>query len=172
MEQIREYNDYIQTTKSYLRKFKQFKATAENKREKVALLRDEMARADADINAPIAQYGEKMGTGHQELNGVEAKAARRESVYQMINTLEIEAGRLEHICNMVERSLEMLGTADRNLIEMHYFEGMSWRQVAAQEYLTEKWVSKKGAGVVREIAKMIFGSAVGEQQQLFVFAVG
>lgn len=171
MRELREYNDYIQTTKNYLKRYSQFKATVSNKREQIELLKLELTNEEADINAPIAQYGEKVGHGTPELNGVESAAARYEGIEKKIKRLQVEIKRLEHICNMIANSLQMLPVKDRKLIECYYFQHMSWREIADIDYITEKWAAEKGARAVREIAGMLFGKTIGDQQDLFVFAL-
>lgn len=172
MEKLKEYNDYIRATKSYLRKLNQFKATAENRRELVAMWEKELAHTESDIAAPIAQYGEKAGHGTPELNTVEMSAAKREMLEKRIKQGKRELNRLEHIINCVERSLEMLDAQGRELIEAYYFEGDSWANIAKRCYLSEKWAAEKGRRAVREIAGMLFGSElVREQGELFVFAI-
>ena len=169
--QLREYNDYIRITKNYLRKFRQFHGTAINKRERLQMLRCELGKGDEGITAPVVQYGVDRGNGYSELNSVEARVASRKRKLELIAKVEADLEGLEHICSMIERSVGMLSDRDRALIELHYFEGMSWSQVADREYITEKWASKRGAHAVRAVAGMLFGDAVGSQNQLFVFAL-
>ena len=118
MEKLKEYNDYIRATKSYLRKLNQFKATAENRRELIEIWENELTHAENDIAAPIAQYGEKAGHGTPELNTVEMSAAKRELLSKKITRGKNELRRLEHIIRCVERSLSMLEKQDQEMIKL------------------------------------------------------
>jgi len=172
MEKLKEYNDYIRATKSYLRKLNQFKATAENRRELIEIWENELTHAENDIAAPIAQYGEKAGHGTPELNTVEMSAAKRELLSKKITRGKNELRRLEHIIRCVERSLSMLEKQDQEMIRAYYLDGESWSDIATRFYLSEKWAAEKGRRAVREIAGMLFGSeVVKDPEQLFVFAI-
>ena len=172
MEKLKEYNDYIRATKSYLRKLNQFRATAENRRELIKFWENELANMENDITAPIAQYGEKAGHGTPELNTVEMSAAKMELLKQKISRGKDELLRLEHIIRCVERSLSILDEQDREMIKAYYLEGDSWSNIAARYYLSEKWAAEKGRRAIRELTGMLFGNdVVKDPEQLFVFAI-
>ncbi len=167
MENLMEYNDYVLNTKNYLRNLGRFKATAANKREQAELWKSELS-----IGAPIAKYSAMPGGGTGELTSTESAAAHRESIQQRINTALKEAERLEHIVNMVERSIELLPTEDRLIIEMRFKENKSWMMIASELNYSEKWTARKGNRAIKAIARMLFGDiAFPGQQGLFVFAI-
>ena len=165
---FREYNDFVQNTRNYLKNLSRFKATADNKRERVEMWKAELAA----INAPIARYSAMPGGGAAELNSVESLVARREKIQQCIYIVTEEANRLEHIINMVERSVSLLPADDRKILEMRFKENKSWLMIADELHFSEKWVSKKGSKAIKAVAKMLFGdAAIPSQQELFVFAI-
>lgn len=167
MESLIEYNDYVQNTKNYLRNLERFKATSANKREQA-----EMWKAELSIGAPIAKYSAMPGSGTGDLTSTESAAAHREKIQERIVTAMKEADRLDHIVSMVERSINLLPTEDRMIIEMRFREGRSWMQIADTLNYSEKWTAKKGNKAIKSIARMLFGDiAFPGQQELFVFAI-
>lgn len=68
---MKEYSDYIQAVKSYLRNYTKFKVTVENLQDSIAMWTSEM---EHDVNAPISKYGDEPGGGTPELNSVEMAA--------------------------------------------------------------------------------------------------
>lgn len=167
MEHLSEYNDYVQNTKNYLRNLNRFKATASNKREQAEMLKAELA-----VGAPIAKYSGMPGGGTGELTNVESMADRREKIQQRISTALEEANRLDHIVSMVERSINLLPSEDRMIIEMRFKENKSWMMIADQLSYSEKWTARKGHRAIKAITRMLFGDvAFPGQQELFVFAI-
>lgn len=167
MESLIEYNDYVQNTKNYLRNLERFKATSANKREQVKLWREELS-----IDVPITRYSTMPGGGSGDLTSTESAAAHRENIKHRIAIALREAERLDHIVNMVERSINLLATEDRLIIEMRFKEHKSWMQIGDELNYSEKWAAKKGNKAIKSIARMLFGDiACPGQQELFVFAI-
>lgn len=167
MESLLEYNDYVLNTKNYLRNLDRFKATAANKREQA-----EMWKSELSIDVPIAKYSGMPGGGTGDLTSTESAAAHREDKKKRISTALKEAERLDHIVSMVERSINLLSTEDRLIIEMRFREHKSWMQIGDELNYSEKWTARKGNRAVKAIARMLFGDvAFPGQQELFVFAI-
>ena len=81
MKSLTGYNDYVNTTRGWLKRYNQFVVTAENMRDEIAANKKIM---EADVSAPCAKYGDEPGGGTSELNTVEAAASRHEYLNQRI----------------------------------------------------------------------------------------
>ena len=165
---VKEYSDYIQAVKSYLRNYTKFKVTVENLQDSIAMWTSEM---EHDVNAPISKYGDEPGGGTPELNSVESAAARHEKL-----TARIEDAKksIEKICctlRNVDRALANLSQEDREIIEGHYFQKKSWKFLGTEHYYTDKWACGRARKAVQDMAFMIFGEKALPPggQGMFVF---
>lgn len=164
---MKEYNDYVQITKEYLKRYQEFKATVEN-------LNDEIEAQEHFLNAgpsaPIPKYGDDSGGGTNELTPAEAEAAKRIAIREKIESKRHEVERIERVIRKVDRALEALTTEDRQLVEGFYLQHKTWKELSIEHYMTEKWARVTAGRVVKRMAGMIFGmAAIPEQQSLFVF---
>ena len=168
MEAMKKYNDYVNMTKGYLKSYNRFKVQIENMKEDIEAMQKEL---EADVAAPIAQYGGTIRGGSPELNSVESAASRHNAINNKIKYLSHEINVAERKIRQIDRTLSTIKAEDAELIRMYYFDGMTWTEIGIQKYLSDKWVRIKCNRAVKEIAQMIFGSkAVPIQESLFVFA--
>lgn len=116
-----------------------------------------MMKAELAVGAPIAKYSGMPGGGTGELTNVESMADRREKIQQRISTALEEANRLDHIVSMVERSINLLPSEDRMIIEMRFKENKSWMMIADKLSYAEKWTARKGHRAIKAITRMLFG---------------
>lgn len=164
---MKAYNDYIQTTREYLRRYNEFKTTLAN-------LKEELTEGEAELTASpaagIARYGEDPGGGMPELNGVEAGAARLMMVTKRVNDLRDEISRLEKMTSRIDRALEVLEKPERGLIEEYYIERRAWADIARDNFVSERWIKTRGFKALKKVAGMLFGRVAdpGEKRK-FVF---
>ena len=163
---MNEYNDYVGMTKRYLKSYNQLRITARNLDEDIeasqAMLQDE--------SVAISRSGGEMGGGSGELNAVESAANRRMKIQADIVEMQRNKTEIERVLRKVDRALEGLGDADRDLVQGHFIDGYSWGQLGNKAYCTEKWARDKGNKALKEVAFMVFGVCVRPRQLRFVFA--
>ena len=164
---MREYSDYIETTRSYLKRYNQFKVTIANLNDDI----DAMEHAiEEDVAAPIANYGGMPGGGTPELNTVEAAAERHNKMKDMIHKDRESIQNIERILRKVDRAITELEPDDQFLIKGHFIDHRSWGELSAEKFFTEKWARERSRKAIKQMAFMLFGSrAMPEQQNLFVF---
>ncbi len=113
---MNEYNDYVGMTKRYLKSYNQLRITAKNLDEDIeasqAMLQDE--------SVAISRYGGEMGGGSGELNAVESAANRRMKIQADIVEMQRNKTEIERVLRKVDRALEGLGDADRDLVQGHF----------------------------------------------------
>jgi len=164
---LREYSDYIETTRSYLKRYNQFKVTIANLNDDI----DAMEHAiEEDVAAPIANYGGMPGGGTPELNTVEAAAERHNKMKDMIHKDRESIQNIERILRKVDRAITELEPDDQFLIKGHFIDHRSWGELSAEKFFTEKWARERSRKAIKQMVFMLFGSrAMPEQQNLFVF---
>lgn len=164
---LREYSDYIETTRSYLKRYSQFKVTIANLNDDIEAYEHAI---ELDIAAPISKYDSQPGGGTPELNAVEQLAAKHEKIMDMIHKNKESIRNIERILHKVDRAINELKPDDRFLIKGHFIDHRSWGDLSAEKFFTEKWARERSRKAIKEMAFMIFGDkALPEQQQLFVF---
>lgn len=163
---MKEYNDYVETTKEWLRKYNQFKIIISNIDDDIAdcqsLLRNE--------SVAISHYGDEPGGGSGELNSTESAANRRIKIEKHILDSTRNKAEIERIIRKIDRSLAGLSDADCDLVKGHFIDGYSWGQLGNKSYCTEKWARDKGNKALKEVAFMVFGVCARPRQLRFVFA--
>lgn len=164
---MREYNDYVNLTRRYLKSYKQLQITVKN-------LDDEIAAQEMELkgeSVAIAHYGDNNVRGTSELNATEAAANRRIKIEHSISAMKKDKEEIERLLRKINRALEGLNEADKTLVIGYYIDGYSWQQLAQQNYCSEKWTRDKGNKALKEVAFMVFGRVVKPQQLKFVFVV-
>lgn len=162
---MKEYNDYVQATREYLKHYHEFKATIDN-------LNDEIEAQEKllslDPSAPTPKYGDDTGGGKSELTATEREAEKRAVIRANINSKRQEVERIERAVRKVDRALDALPFQDRQLVEGFYFHRKTWKELSIAYFLTEKWARTTASRAIKRMAGMIFGF-IPEQQSLFVF---
>lgn len=164
---MKEYNDYVQTTREYLKHYREFKVTIDN-------LNDEIEAGErflkAGSSAPTPKYGDDTSSGKSELTPVEREAVKRTEIQERIEHKRQELARIERAIRKVDRALEVLPELEKKLVEGYFFHRKSWKDLSIEHYMTEKWASNRAGKAIKRMAGMIFGNAaIPEQQSLFVF---
>lgn len=162
---MREYNDYVQTTKEYLKHYHEFKVAIDNMNDEIEA---EEKMLSIEPSAPTPKYGDDTGGGRSELTPAEAEAAKRIAIQEGIERKRLEVERIERAIRKVDRALDALPGQDRQLVEGYYFERKSWKELSIDHFMTEKWARVATGKAVKKMAGMIFGF-FPEQQSLFVF---
>lgn len=164
---MKEYNDYVQTTKEYLKHYHEFKATIDNLNEDIEA---QERLLNQNPSAPTPKYGDDTGGGKSELTPVEREAEKRIAIQTNIENKRQEVERIERALRKVDRALEALPGQDRKLVEGYYLQNKSWKELSIEYFMTEKWTRITAGKAIKRMAGMIFGNAaVPEQQSLFVF---
>lgn len=163
---MKEYNDYVQTTKRWLKNYNKFRITIENLQDDIASLRKQN---ETDANAPIAKYGDSLGGGTPELNTVETLAYRHSVREAEIAEKEQSIEAIERTMRKIDRAFDGLDGTDYALVHGYYIENKPWELVGSENFFSEKWAQERGSRAVRKMAEMIFGVKT-DQQLRFVFA--
>lgn len=140
---MKEYNDYVQTTRGYLKRYNQFRVAVANLEDDIDGMERALSR-DPEINT--------------------AETARCEKISLRIQEAQESIDSISRILRKIERAIEALDEEKKKLIRGHYIEGKSWRRLALENYLTEKWASEKARRAVKEMAFMIFGKKPAPRQ--------
>ena len=164
---MREYNDYISTTRRYLQNYRTFLVTIENLQDDIAA-QQQLLDSCADMPPAIGSYDSPRG-GIPELNTVERSASDRMKRQNAIVKLTGDLNELRRIVRKIDRSLAALTGEEETLIRAHYFDGRSWAEIGEANHYSEKWARDKGGKALRSIATMIFGVRVMPEQTHFVF---
>lgn len=162
---MREYNDYVQTTKEYLRRYKEFHATVENLHDEIEAQEKLLA---LDAAAPVVKYGDDTSGGSGELTSTEAAAARRMEIESSVMAKKLEAENIELTIRKVDRALSAISPQEKKLVEGYYINRESWRDLSVALFMTEKWASHLGNKAIKNMASIIFGLK-DVQNNLFVF---
>lgn len=168
---MREYNDYVATTRRWLKNYQSFKVTIENLTDDI----DTLAQMNRlDVAAPISKYGDEPGGGTPELNNVERSAEKHIQREKRMAEKRQSIETLELTIRKVDRAIANLSDTEARLVKGHFLENLAWDELGAEFGYTEKWARTHGGKAVRLMAEMIFGPRIvdgGDKQLSFVFAV-
>lgn len=118
----------------------------------------------------ISHYGGELGGRSGDLNAVEAAADRRTKMKQQLENMKRDQAEIERVIRKIDRALEGLSDADRGLVQGHFIDGYSWRQLGNNAYCTEKWACDKGNKALKEVAFMVFGICIQSRQLKLIFS--
>lgn len=162
---MQEYNDYVQATREYLKRYHEFKAIVNNLNDEIEAQEKLLSLSPAVY---IPKYGDDTRGGKGEFTATEVEAAKRIAIQEDIERKKLEVERIERIKRKIDHALEALPEQDRQLVEGFYFEHKTWKELSIEYFMTEKWASIKGSKAVKRMACMIFGStATPGQHALF-----
>ena len=163
---MQKYNDYIITTRHWLRHYNRFKASIDCMNGDLRILE---ASAKEEEAAPIAHYGDTPAGGQSELNSIEKAVDRKIKQQRMITQIKADIAELQRMISKIDRAMETLDDDSRGIIQECYIDGYSWLQVGLQHHLSESGARKKGNRALEDIALVIFGIKAKPQQLSFVF---
>lgn len=161
---MREYNDYVNVTKQYLKNYNQFRTTIENLKQGIEETKQECVPV-----APIASYSDMPRGAASELNSVESNASANMMRMNTIIAMERDIERIEKLLDKLTRSIDSLSAEDKRLIEDVFIKCKTWREVSESRYISEKWAREKTNAVVKDIARMMFGVYAVPQNESFCF---
>lgn len=151
---VKTPNRYISITRSYLKKYNQFKITIENLTDEITAQEELL---NSDVAASISKYGDDTIGGTSELNTVESAVYRHEIIEKRISEMRANVTDIERIIRKVNRAIEGLSKENKQLITAYYIDGKNWQEIGKDNYFTEKWARDKGNKAIKELSKMIFG---------------
>lgn len=165
---MKEYNDYIRATRSYLRAYNQLRAKAENLKDDIESLKTEMAY---DVAAPVSRYGNMPGGGTHELDSVEAAAVRHEKMENRIIENQRIIDKIEHLLRKVDRAFNTLTPDEQRLVYDGEImgRGKNWGQVAMDNYISKNWARNKASRAVKKIAWKLFNVSPEQLELPFEF---
>ncbi len=163
---MKKYNDYIKTTKQYLKSYNQFKAAIENIQKEIEF----QTKIMNEVSTPISRYGAELGGGTGELTQVEAAATQRERIEEKIRSMKLDQMEIVNVLDKVDRAIDALDKDDKRLIDGYYKERMNWMDLSIELYMTEKWARERANKAIKGMAFTIFGPAALPPDKSFVFA--
>jgi hypothetical protein len=137
-EPMRQYNDYIATTRRWLKNYNKFKVSVENMEQDIKD-HERALQMHLDMGAPIAKYGDSPGGGTPELNAVESSADIRIKREKAILRIRENALEIQHIIDKLDRSIAELADEDRTIVTECFIERKSWLQIGRNHHYSEKW---------------------------------
>jgi len=165
--QLREYSDFIEATRGYLKRYNQFQVTIANLNDDIEAMEHAI---ELEIAAPISKYGGQPGGGGSELTPTEQGASRISKAQDFIRKNKESIRNIERILRKVDRAIAQLKPDDQWLIRGHFIDHRSWGELSAEKFFTEKWARERSRKAIKKMAFMIFGNrALPEQQNLFIF---
>ena len=164
---MREYSDFIEATRGYLKRYNQFQVTIANLNDDIEAMEHAI---ESEIAAPISKYGGQPGGGSSELTPTEQGASRISKAQDIVRENKESVRNIERILRKVDRAIAQLKPDDQWLIKGHFIDHRSWGELSAEVYHTEKWARERSRKAIKKMAFMIFGNrALPEQQNLFIF---
>lgn len=162
---MRDYNDYIKATREYLKNYKQLQATVKNLEQEA----NEKQMELEGVRIAVSNYGGKPGGNEGELTVTEAEAAKRGQIKDEITRISGEVRRIKGVLERIDCAIDSLDDTKKRLIQGYFMDGLTWRELSIEQYMTEKWASNVGGRAIREIAFMIFGSKALPPEKRFIF---
>ncbi len=163
---MNDYNDYIKATRGYLKNYKQLRTTMKNLEQEAQEKRQLLASTHISISKYDMGGG---GEGRAELTSTEAEAFKRGRIEEEIEQIAGEVNRIRTTMEKLDNAIESLDGTKKRLIQGYYLDGMTWRELSIELYITEKWAANSGGNAVKEIAFMIFGSKALPPEKKFIF---
>lgn len=157
-----KYNDYENTVREYLRNYNYFRIMIANLEEDKA----DQLNLLSQCSVAIAQYGDSTGGGSSELNQTEAAASQRMKIEENIRHINLNISELNTVINKIKRALSAVGTIEKKVIEMYFFEKKSWEEVGIQVDCTGKTARNKANRAIQDMTFMIFGAVARPTKQL------
>lgn len=163
---MQKYNDYIITTRQWLKHYNRFKASIDCMNEDLRMLEVSVKEEEA---APIAHYGDMPAGGQSELNSIEKAVDRKIKQQGLITQIKADIAELQRIITKVDRAMDTLDDDSRDIVQGCYIDGYSWLQVSLQHHLSESGARKKGNRALEDLALVMFGIKAKPQQLSFIF---
>ncbi len=138
--------NYFRTAEYYLYNFKALAANLEIRQEKLRKY-EYSGLTVVDLTRPGSRSDFKTSiTETEALNATETKERLRQEIAQLKLKL-----------NSIEKALNCLDPSERRVIELRYFNGLSWPQVAAKSGYSERSCFRIREKAVNKVAVVLFG---------------
>ena len=152
----REYNDYLQLTRKYLRNYSIYLEAVENLTRR---LRDiEVELGTVSISSPV--FGE--GGGKGELTSVEREADRRIERRDQYEELFRERAQLRRQLQKVKNALDALPEEECDAIRLFFFENKNYDAITRLRHWSTATCKRRINGAVRKVALMLFGQQAAQ----------
>ena len=152
----REYNDYLQLTRKYLRNYSIYLEAVENLTRR---LRDiEVELGTVSISSPV--FGE--GGGKCELTSVEREADRRIERRDQYEELFRERAQLRRQLQKVKNALDALPEEECDAIRLFFFENKHYDALTRLRHWSTATCKRRINGAVRKVALMLFGQQAAQ----------
>ena len=152
----REYNDYLQLTRKYLRNYSIYLEAVENLTRR---LRDiEVELGTVSISSPV--FGE--GGGKCELTSVEREADRRIERRDQYEELFRERAQLRRQLQKVKNALDALPEEECDAIRLFFFENKNYDAITRLRHWSTATCKRRINGAVRKVALMLFGQQAAQ----------
>ena len=164
---MKDFNEYINITKTRLRRLAEFRAllqSLEAQKQEIELELDGESVA-------ISRYGTDTGGGFSELNAVEKSAQRRMEKESELEGICEDIRKVKSLLHRMDIALDGIGEDDRELITMHYMKHYSWGEVARRFNYSEQWARKRAGRVIRTMAEITFGKKAAPPKQTILTLV-
>lgn len=161
------YNDdYVSTTKRYLKDYKKKKTALSNLKEE---LKEKTELQGMDVNASIAKYGTEPGGGYSELNAVEKATEISLQLSKDIYNLLSEVGELTKHIKRIDTALDSLPEDSKQILTYRYIDGYTWSGVSDRAYISERKARYICENALQATAYMLFGSRATNGDREYVF---
>lgn len=160
-----ERNDYVLTTKGYLRDYNELRAM-------VTAWKNERADIAAELSSfpvAISKYGDEPGGGTNELTTVERQAYQREKERGRLEVLNHDIAVAEKLLHRIDDGILCMGE-DGKLLRAHYIEKKSWYELAEDDICSYGAVRQRGSRCIKTLAKILFGLQAWPPYQMVLFA--
>lgn len=165
---MREYNDYIRTTRRWMKDYNTFKATIAGMNTDIEAQQRLLDKAE-ELAAPIAQYNGMPKGGGTGLNAVEAAAQDRIRRAEAIRKKILNRDELQRLINMIDNAIAVLPQEEQEILKEHYFKRVSWERIGSRRKYSERWARDKGGKALKKLAFAIHGTKAQPEQLTFVF---
>ena len=153
------HNDYLKLTRDYLREYETYKNAVKTISQVVSDLR----RGLAGQTIKTVKYDDIPGGGGAGLNSVEQAAEARIRDERRLLSLEQELGRLKTQVQRVGFALAALGAEEMAVVEMFYFQRLSYAVMATRIHMSERTCRRRVHEATQKIALLIFGVRTKER---------
>lgn len=92
-------------------------------------------------------------------------------VVACIQDAEIEVYKEKRLKNKIDKAINNLNPARKQIIKLRYLEGMGWTEMAQEIYYDEKTLRKYKNEAVKSIAVELFGSRVFKEEEPNLFSM-
>jgi len=148
----REYNDYLQLTRKYLRNYSIYTEAVENLTRR---LRDiEVELGTVSITSPALDGG---NGGKGELTPVEREADRRIERRDQYDELFHERTKLRRQIQKIKGALDVLPEEEQDALRLFYFENKNHEVISRQLHWSIRTCQRRVNDAVRKVARIIFG---------------